>query len=240
MDYPLLTRLIAEFFGTLLLVLLGNGAVANVDLVKSKGNKGGWILIALGYGMGVMLPAMIFGTISGNHINPAFTIGLAMINLFPMSEVVPYILAQLLGAIVGQILVVGIYKPHYDVTDDHGAVLGTFATSNVSKSCLNGFITEVIGTFVLIFCALGITSSQSNPKLDALALGFLVMTLVISLGGTTGPALNPARDLGPRLVHIVLPLKHKGSADLSYAWVPILAPLIGGVTAAECWKLLFS
>ena len=213
--------------------------MANVDLVKSKGNNGGWILIALGYGMGVMLPAMMFGTISGNHINPAFTVGLAAAGLFPVNEVAPYVVAQIFGAIMGQLLVIGVYKPHYDITKSNEAILGTFATSNASQSYINGFITEFIGTFVLVFCALGVTSAHSDPKVEALALGFLVMTLVISLGGTTGPALNPARDLGPRFFHFIFPLKQKGSSEWQYAWIPILAPLAGGIVAAELWKLVF-
>ncbi|QBO36820.1 aquaporin family protein [Periweissella cryptocerci] len=239
MDYPLMTRLVAEFFGTMLLVLLGNGAVANVDLANTKGHHGGWILIGLGYGIGVMVPAMMFSTISGSQINPAFTIGLAVSGMFPWNEVLPYITAQMLGAMVGQLLVVAAYKPYYDKTTDTLAVLGTFATTDAAKSHFNGFVNEFIGTFVLVFGALGMTADKIDARVDSVALGFLVMTLVISLGGPTGPGLNPARDLGPRIVHSLFPLKHKEDSHWHYALVPVVAPILGGILATELWKLFF-
>ena len=212
MDYSLMTRLAAEMIGTALLIVLGNGAVANVDLKGTKGYGSDWMLIAVGYGFGVMMPAMIFGGISGNHINPAFTIALAS------------------------------NKPYYDQTEDVNHVLGTFSTINSVGSKFNGFVNEFFGSFVLFFGALGITKApffQDNLGTAHLALGFLVWTLVASLGGPTGPGLNPARDFAPRLVHALLPLKHKGSSQWGYAWVPVVAPICAGVVAVFLYKLLF-
>ncbi|EUJ30271.1 glycerol uptake facilitator related permease (major Intrinsic protein family) [Listeria floridensis FSL S10-1187] len=242
MDYTLMTRLLAEFFGTALLIILGNGAVANVDLKGTKGFGSDWMLIAVGYGCGVMIPAMMFGGISGNHINPAFTIGLAVAGLFPWAEVVPYIIAQFAGAMVGQLIVVACYKPYYDQTTSPDHILGTFSTINAVRSKTNGFINEFVGSFVLFFGALGITKAPffaDNLGTAHLALGFLVWTLVASLGGPTGPGLNPARDLGPRILHALLPLKHKGSSEWSYAWIPVVAPILAGILAVLLYQVVF-
>ncbi|KRL03964.1 MIP/aquaporin family protein [Liquorilactobacillus oeni] len=243
MDYSLATRLAAEFFGTAIMVLLGNGSVATVDLERTKGSNSGWIVIAVGYGFAVMIPALMFGSISGNHINPAVTIGLASIGLFPWSEVLPYIFVQLLGAIIGQLILYACFKPHYDLTTDTNRVLGTFSTTDATKNNLNGFINEFFGTFVLVFGALGITTApefaKGNQMSGFIGLGLLVMVIVASFGGPTGPALNPARDLGPRLVHQLLPLKHKGSSQWGYSWVPVLAPTLAGICAAILFKLFF-
>ena len=156
MDFSLIARLAAEFIGTAIMIILGNGAVANVDLKGTKGNGSDWMLIAVGYGAGVMIPALLFGSISGNHINPAFTIGLATAGLFPWAEVAPYIAAQMLGAIAGQLVVIAAYKPHYDLTTESNKILGTFSTIDATGSHLNGFINEFIGSFILFFSALGI------------------------------------------------------------------------------------
>ena len=239
-------RLFAEFLATAMLIILGNGAVANVDLKGTKAGSGdgahGWNLIAIGYGFAVMMPAMIFGHVSGNHINPAFTLGLAINGNFPWAEVVPYIGAQFLGAMFGQLLVVAMYKPYYDQTTNQAHILGTFSTANAANSQLNGFVGEFIGSFILFFAAVGITKGQmfaNNPGLAHLALGFLVWALVIAVGGPTGPALNPARDLGPRLVHQFLPLKNKGDSNWSYAWVPVLAPICAGILAVFVFNTFF-
>lgn len=240
--FSLIIRLSAEIIGTAMMVFLGNGAVANAELKGTKGHGAGWILIALGYGFAVMMPAMIFGGISGNHINPAFTIGLAVSGLFPWTEVVPYILAQFIGAFIGQLLVFAAYKPFYDQTEDVDAVLGSFATTPASGSALNGFIGEFIGSFILFFAALGVTKAgffHSNLGTAHLALGFLVAALVVSIGGPTGPALNPARDLAPRILHAVLPLKHKGSSHWDYAWVPVVSPILAAICAVALYKFLY-
>ena len=162
--------------------------------------------------------------------------------MFPWAEVVPYIIAQLIGAAIGQLIVVACYKPYYDQTEDVNHVLGTFSTINSVGSKFNGFVNEFFGSFVLFFGALGITKApffQDNLGTAHLALGFLVWTLVASLGGPTGPGLNPARDFAPRLVHALLPLKHKGSSQWGYAWVPVVAPICAGVVAVFLYKLLF-
>lgn len=240
-DYSLAVRAACEFIGTAILIIIGNGTVANVHLKGSKGYGGGWSLIAMGYGFGVMIPALMFGGISGNHINPAFTIGLATWGMFPWADVAPYVVAQMLGAMAGQLAIVATHKPYYDRTESSADVLATFSTVNAAHSRVNGFANELLGSVILFSCALAIINSPlttTEPGLAHLALGFLVWGLVAGLGGPTGPALNPARDLGPRIVHALLPLKHKGPSDWGYAWVPVVAPLLAGLIGVGCWKLL--
>lgn len=242
MEYSFFAKLAAEFFGTAILVLLGNGSVANVELKGTKGNGSDWLVIAVGYGCGVMVPALMFGTISGAQINPAFTIGLAVSGMFSWSQVLPFIIAQMLGAIFGQLVVYFAYKPHYDLTTNTESILGTFSTIDASHSSWNGFANEFIGSFVLFFGATAFTHApyfEANKGSVFIALGFLVGTLVASLGGATGPALNPARDLGPRLVHAMLPIKHKGSSQWGYASVPVVAPILAGICAVALYKGLF-
>ena len=242
MTYTFTTKLIAEFIATAMLIILGNGSVANVELKGTKGHASGWLTIAVGYGMGVMLPAMIFGGISGNHINPAFSIGLAVSGLFPWAEVGPYIIAQLLGAMFGQLVVYAIYKPYYDQTENVDPVFATFSTTDAAGSQLNGFLNEFVGSFILFFSALGITKSPffaDNQGTAHLAIGFVVLVLVASVGGPTGPALNPARDFGPRIMHAILPLKYKGSSHWDYAWVPVIAPILGAIVSVFLYKTLF-
>ncbi|WP_103851391.1 MIP/aquaporin family protein [Lactiplantibacillus plantarum] len=239
-------RYAAEFFGTLILVLLGNGAVANAFLKNTTGNddpglaNGGWLLVASGYGLGVMLPAMMFGSISGNHLNPAITIGQAVIGIFPWAHVAPYL--QFLGAIAGQCLILALYWPHYRQTTDNEAVLGTFATSDHANSQLNGFVTEMVGTAVLIFGAMGLYRGMffhQNSDIANIGVGLLIAAMVISLGGPTGPTLNPARDLGPRLVHALFPVPNKGSSHWEYSWVPVVAPIVGAVIGIWIYKIFF-
>lgn len=241
-------RYVAEFFGTLILVLLGNGAVANSFLKQTTGNgelgqsNGGWLFIASGFGLGVMLPAMMFGSMSGNHINPAVTIAQATAGIFPWGQVVPYIVAQMLGAIVGQLLVVAIYWPFYKKTEDEGAILGTFSTGDPVGGSSNGFVTEFIGTFFLLFISLGLYRGmfiKTNIDLANIAVGLLIAVEVISMGGPTGPALNPARDLGPRIVHALLPIPNKGSSNWGYAWIPVVATTLGGVAGILMYHLFF-
>ena len=288
MDFTWAVKYATEFLGTAILIILGNGAVANVELKGTKGHQSGWLVIAVGYGMGVMIPALMFGNVSGNHINPAFTLGLAVSGLFPWAQVAPYIVAQVLGAIFGQALVVATHRPYYLQTEKANNILGTFSTiSSIDQgtkesrfaATVNGFINEFVGSFVLFFAALGMTknffgaevlqymkqmASQSGQTLDLsqiavkaqvaphttaglsvahLGLGFLVMALVASLGGPTGPGLNPARDLGPRLLHAFLPKsilgEHKGDSKWWYAWVPVVAPIAAGITAVMLFKFLY-
>ena len=288
MDFTWAIKYATEFLGTAILIILGNGAVANVELKGTKGHQSGWIVIAVGYGMGVMIPALMFGNVSGNHINPAFTLGLAISGLFPWAQVAPYIIAQVLGAIFGQALVVATHRPYYLKTENPNNILGTFSTisslDNGTKeshfaATVNGFVNEFVGSFVLFFAALGLTknffgsevlqymkqmASQAGQNLDFsdlaikaqvaphtasglsvahLALGFLVMALVTSLGGPTGPALNPARDLGPRLLHAFLPKsvlgEHKGDSKWWYSWVPVVAPIAAAIAAVAIFKFLY-
>ena len=288
MDFTWAIKYATEFLATALLIILGNGAVANVELKGTKGHQSGWIVIAVGYGMGVMIPALMFGNVSGNHINPAFTLGLAISGLFPWAQVAPYIIAQVLGAIFGQALVVATHRPYYLKTENPNNILGTFSTisslDNGTKeshfaATVNGFVNEFVGSFVLFFAALGMTknffgsevlqymkqmASQAGQNVDFsdlaikaqvaphtasglsvahLALGFLVMALVTSLGGPTGPALNPARDFGPRLLHAFLPKsilgQHKGDSKWWYAWVPVVAPILAAIAAVALFKLLY-
>ena len=288
MDFTWAIKYATEFLGTAILIILGNGAVANVELKGTKGHQSGWIVIAVGYGMGVMIPALMFGNVSGNHINPAFTLGLAISGLFPWAQVAPYIIAQVLGAIFGQALVVATHRPYYLKTENPNNILGTFSTisslDNGSKeshfaATVNGFVNEFVGSFVLFFAALGMTknffgsevlqymkqmASQAGQNVDFsdlaikaqvaphtasglsvahLALGFLVMALVTSLGGPTGPALNPARDLGPRLLHAFLPKsvlgEHKGDSKWWYSWVPVVAPIAAAIAAVAIFKFLY-
>lgn len=243
MEFALSSRLMAEFFGTALMIMLGNGSVANVELKGTKGYHSGWIVISIGYGFAVMIPALMFGKISGNHINPAFTLGLAIAGDFPWHEVLPYISMQFLGAIAGQLVVLACFKPHYDITEDPEAVLATFSTIDATESRFNGFVNEFFGTFTLVFSALAITHSPifnlGNQGAGFIGIGLLVMVIVTSFGGPTGPALNPARDLGPRIVHALFPLKHKGSSQWRYAWIPVVAPFVAGACATLLYKAIF-
>ncbi|MDR0614824.1 MAG: aquaporin family protein [Lactobacillales bacterium] len=246
-----MVKYVTEFFGTMFLIILGNGAIANVELKGTKGFASGWMTIAWGYGMGIAIPALMFGNISGNHINPAFTLGLAINNMFPWAHVMQYIVVQFLGAMVGQLIVYAIHKPYYDLTTEKNAILGTFSTIDNANSCLYGFLSEFFSSFVLFFGALGITklffgAQQTNAGFHAgsleighLALGFLVMALVASMGGATGPGLNPARDLGPRILHAILPLKNKGDSKWWYAWVPVLAPILASAIAVALFKFIY-
>lgn len=280
MDVTWTVKYITEFIGTALLIILGNGAVANVDLKGTKGNNSGWVIIALGYGFGVMIPALMFGNVSGNHINPAFTLGLAVSGLFPWAHVAQYIIAQVLGAMFGQLLVVMVHKPYYLQTENPNHILGSFSTiSNVDDGTaashkaawINGFLNEFLGSFVLFLGAMAMTKNyfgselvgklvdagydqtvaqtQASPYVTGslavahLGIGFLVMTLVASLGGPTGPGLNPARDLGPRIVHHFLPKsilgEHKGDSKWWYAWVPVVAPILAAICAVALFKLIY-
>jgi glycerol uptake facilitator protein len=239
MDHTLVVRLFAEFFGTALLVILGNGSVANTELQSAKGFGTGWLNIAVGYGAGVAIPALAFGAYSA-QINPAFTLALATTGHFPWSEVAPYILAQVLGAIVGQLVVVLVYTPYFRRTTNEEAFFASFATTNAADNKWNGFWNEFFGTFILVLAALGITEAVAYKGIAGLGLGILVATLVTSMGGATGPGLNPARDFGPRLVHQMLTFKHKGSSHWDYAFIPVLAPIMGAIVAALIWYNVFA
>ncbi|WP_455677118.1 MIP/aquaporin family protein [Pseudoscardovia suis] len=240
MDYPLATRLLAEFLGTAILLILGNGSVAAVSLKGSKEFHAGWIVIVIGYACGVMFPCLMFGGISGSHINPAMTIGQAINGMFPWNEVLPYIIAQILGAVVGQLIVVLCYLPYYKQTEDVDAVFGTFSTNDAANNKFNYFVNEFVGTLVLVLCALCSLSlpwGKANLAAGAITVGLVCGALVAALGGPTGPALNPARDLMPRLLHQILPLPHKGSSHWTESWIPVVAPICGAIVGVPLFKL---
>jgi glycerol uptake facilitator protein len=239
----------AEFVGTALLILLGNGVVANVVLPKTKGHGSGWIVITFGWGMAVFVAVWCVGPISNAHINPAVTLGLTLAGGFPWSSLPGYWLSQMLGAIAGAALVFVFYKDHYAASDDPDAKLATFATAPAIRNTQQNFLSELIGTFVLVFAVILAAEPTLNLEeiidnaspggvkiglgtLGALPVGLLVLAIGLSLGGTTGYAINPARDLGPRIAHDLLPIPGKRDSDWDYAWIPVAAPLAGAILAA--------
>lgn len=229
---------LAEFIGTMILIILGNGVVANVVLHKSKGNNSGWIVITAGWGFGVAVAAYATGWISGAHLNPALTIALASIGKFSWALVPGYILAQLLGAFTGAVFVYLTYKQHYDESDDADGKLATFSTGPAIRNLFWNSVTEIVGTAMLVLGILGITQTQNNlAGMGTFMVGVLVWALGLSLGGPTGYAINPARDLGPRIAHALLPIKGKRDSDWGYAIVPVVAPIIGGVAGAFIFKM---
>ena len=244
--------LLAEAVGTLLLVLLGDGVVANVVLNRTKGEKAGWIVITVGWGIAVAMAVYAVGRISGAHLNPAVTIGLAVIGSFSWAEVPGYIAAQMAGGFAGAILVWLMYLPHWAVTPDPASKLAVFATGPAIRSAPANFIGEVIGTAVLLFGILAIAANAQTLNkpgdvdlsfvfsrgLQPLLVGILVLGIGVSLGGPTGYAINPARDLAPRLAHAVLPIPGKGGSDWEYAWIPVVAPLIGGALGAGLYFMI--
>lgn len=234
-----MSTFLAELFGTMILILLGNGVVANVSLKKSKANGGGWIVVAMGWALAVAIPVFIFGPISGAHFNPAVTIGNAVIGNFAWSQVAPYIIAQMIGAILGGCLVYLHYLPHWKETDDAATKLGCFATAPAISSVVGNFISEFIGTFVLVFALLGIGNTTMVDGLAPIVVGLVILVIGLTLGGTTGYAINPARDLGPRIAHAILPIPGKGDSDWKYAWIPVVAPIIGGIAGAVAFACLF-
>ena len=235
-----MTPFLAELIGTAFMILLGNGVVANVVLKGTKGNDSGWIVITTGWALAVYVGVVFAAPYSGAHLNPAVTLGLDIAGQFAWNSVVAYIIAQLLGAMTGTFLVWLMYKDHYNSTEDSSGILMTFATKPAIKRPLVNIISEIIGTFVLVFIIFHFTSAEIvNDKtqiglgsLGALPVAFLVWAIGLSLGGTTGYAINPARDLGPRIMHTILPIKSKGSSEWDYSFVPILGPVIGAALAA--------
>ncbi len=242
---------VAEFLGTAILILLGDGVVANVLLNKSKGEASGWIVITFGWGMAVAMAVYAVGGVSGAHINPAVTIGLASIGEFPWADVPGYVVGQVLGAMFGAVLVYLAYLPHWGITDDPGLKLAVFSTGPEVRDYPKNTLTEIIGTAMLLLGVLGIFSFGGTGAGDTageglvalfgggvapLIVGLLVFSIGLSLGGPTGYAINPARDLGPRIVHAILPIE--GDSDWSYSWVPIVGPIIGGILGAVIWTIM--
>lgn len=224
-----------ELIGTMMLILLGNGVVANVVLNQTKGNNSGWIVITIGWAMAVFIAASAIG----GHLNPAVTIGLAIAGKCDWANVGAYISGQILGAMLGAGLVWLQYRDHYNVTEDAGGKLATFSTAPAISNVLNNLISEIIGTFVLVIAALRLAEPNVGlGAVNALPIALVVLGIGLCLGGTTGYAINPARDLGPRIMHAILPIERKGSSNWSYAWIPIVGPIIGAVLAASINNML--
>ncbi|MDP4130340.1 MAG: MIP/aquaporin family protein [Bacteroidota bacterium] len=236
----------AEYVGTLLLLLLGNGVVANVVLTDTKGQNSGWIVICTGWGLAVFVAVVVAGPFSGAHLNPAVTLALAIGGKFSWASVLPYVLAQMLGAMSGSFLVWLMYRDHYNRTKDPGLQQASFCTSPAIYNPIANLFSEIVGTFVLTYTIFYITGAEITSSktliglgsVGAIPAGLLVWVIGLSLGGSTGYAINPARDLGPRIMHALLPMKGKGESNWSYAWIPVLGPLLGGVLGALVYVVL--
>ncbi|SDY50534.1 MIP/aquaporin family protein [Thermoactinomyces sp. DSM 45892] len=228
---------VAELIGTMLLVLLGNGVVAGVVLNKSKAQNSGWIVITFGWGFAVMLAAYMVGHYSGAYLNPALTIGFAIAGKLAWAKVGSMIAAQMIGAFLGAILVWLHYLPHWKETQSPADKLAVFSTGPAIRSPFANFMSEAIGTFVLVFVllAFGAKGLVFADGLQTMAVAFLIVSIGMSLGGTTGYAINPARDLGPRIAHAILPIAGKGSSDWGYAWIPVIGPIVGAILAAVAY-----
>ena len=235
-----MTPFIAEIMGTFLLILLGCGVNANVVLKDTKGHNSGWIVITTGWAFAVYIGVVVAAPYSGAHINPAVSIGLAAAGEFPWEKVPSFLLAQFIGAMLGATLVWLVYKDHFDRTEEQGSKLGVFSTSPAIRNTFTNLLGEISGTFVLVFAVLFFTDAtilESEAiiglgSLGAIPVAFVVWGVGLCLGGTTGYAINPARDLGPRIMHALLPIKNKGLNDWSYSWIPVIGPILGGVLAA--------
>lgn len=223
----------------MILIVLGGGVVAGSLLKFSKGENGGWVVITIAWGLAVAMAAYAVGGISGAHLNPALTIAFAIIGTFPWADVPLYVIAQLLGAMFGAIIVYFAYLPHWAETEDAGAKLGVFATSPAIRHPLSNVATEMIGTFILLLAILALGGNVIVDGVNPILVGLLVVVIGMSLGGPTGYAINPARDLGPRIAHFLLPIPGKRDSDWSYAWVPIVGPIIGGALGALFYKQFF-
>lgn len=234
-----MSNFLAEIVGTMILIILGGGVVAGVVLKGSKSENAGWIVITVGWGLAVAMGVYAVGQISGAHLNPAVTVAVAIRGGLSWGEVPAYILAQMIGAFAGAVLVWAHFMPHWGQTEDQGAKLGVFATGPAIRSFWPNLLSETIGTFVLILGLLFIGVNKFADGVNPLVVGGLVLAIGLSLGGTTGYAINPARDLGPRIAHFVLPIPGKGDSDWGYAAVPVLGPIFGAVLGATVYSWLF-
>ncbi len=241
-----MTTFVAELIGTMLLIILGDGVVANVLLSKSKGQNAGWIVITTGWAIAVFVGVYAVGAYSGAHINPAVTVGLAAAGEFPWADVPLYIVAQMIGAFIGAVIVWLAYFPHWAETADPGLKLAVFSTGPAIRNTVWNLVTEIIGTFMLVFGVLVIVNANQSADtnvvgaLFVIPVAFLVWGIGLSLGGPTGYAINPARDLGPRIAHFLLPIPGKGDSDWGYSWIPVVGPIIGGIIGGILWALLVS
>ena len=241
-----MTPFMAEFLGTMLMILLGDGVVANVVLNDTKGNNSGWMVITTAWGLAVFVGVTVAGPYSGAHFNPAITIGLAIAGKFAWASVIPYIIAQFLGAFLGAFLVWIMYFDHFKRTNNPAAILSVFCTGPAVRNYISNISSEIIGAFVLLFTIFYISGAEITSTKTPIGLGtvgaipvaLLVWVIGLSLGGTTGYAINPVRDLGPRIMHAILPIKGKGTSDWAYSWIPILGPFIGTAIAAFAYMAI--
>lgn len=230
---------LAEFLGTLILIVFGGGIVAGAVLKTSKAFNAGWYTIVVAWGLGVTFAIYAVGSISGAHINPAVTLGLAFVGEFPWDKVLGYIISQILGAFSGAIIVWIFYIPHWSKTEDKISKLAVFSTVPAIRSGIHNLVSEIIATAILVFGLLFIGTNNFTEGLNPLVVGALIMAIGFSLGGTTGFAINPARDLGPRIAHFILPINGKGDSDWSYAPIPIMGPVLGGLFGGAAYKMLY-
>ena len=242
-------KYLAEFAGTMFLLIFGNGVCANASLMKTKGNKGGFFMVVSGWAIGVALVVFMFMRSSGAHFNPAITVTFALAGNFPWHDVVPYLVAQFAGAFCGAVFVYLVYFKHFQATEDGDDKLGLFCTMPAIRSPLCNCLTEILATAALLFVVSGLGYAAKDtadagaklfdPGFSALCVGMLILAIGLALGGPTGFAINPARDLGPRFAHFILPMKNKRDSDWGYAWVPIVGPMIGGVLGYLMWYAIF-
>lgn len=234
-----MTAFLGELVGTMILIIFGAGVVGGVLMKKSKAEGAGWIVITAGWGLAVAIGVYAVGNVSGAHLNPAVTIGFASIGEFPWADVPMYILAQMVGAIIGAVIIYFHYLPHWSETEDEDAKLSVFATIPAIRHPLSNLTSEIIGTFILLLGLLAIGANEFTEGLNPLIVGALILAIGLSLGGTTGYAINPARDLGPRIAHFFLPIPGKGKSDWGYAWIPFFGPIIGGSFGALFYQRVF-
>jgi len=230
---------LGEIIGTAILIILGGGVCAGVGLKRSFAHNSGWIVITFGWGLAVAVAVYAVGQISGAHLNPAVTLGLAFNGVFPWNEVPSYILAQMIGAFLGACIVFLHYLPHWKETEDPAVKLGVFSTGPAIPHYFSNLVSELIGTFVLVVGILAIGANKFTEGLNPLIIGFFIVSIGLSLGGTTGYAINPARDLGPRIAHFVLPIPDKGTSNWKYSWIPVVGPIFGGSFGGSFYKAVF-
>ncbi|QQC49469.1 glycerol uptake facilitator protein [Streptococcus dysgalactiae subsp. equisimilis] len=229
-----------ELLGTFILVLLGDGVVSACILNKTKAQNSGWIAIVLGWGIAVTVAVYISGFMSGAHLNPAVTLAMAAIGSLPWSQVVTYLVAQFLGAMLGALVLYLHYYPHWKETKDAGTILACFSTGPAIRHTWSNLLGEALGTAVLVITVMAIGPNKVAAGFGPIIVGFVVMAVGFSLGATTGYAINPARDLGPRIMHALLPIPNKGDSDWSYAWIPVLGPILGGVAGALIYQVILN
>jgi glycerol uptake facilitator protein len=234
-----MSAFVGELIGTMILIIFGCGVVAGSNLKNTYSNSGGWVVITFAWGLAVATGVYAVGKVSGAHLNPAVTLALAFDGSFPWADVPKYILAQMIGAIIGAALVYFHYYPHWKATEDSGSKLGVFSTGPAMPHTTANLFSEMFGTFILVMGILAIGANKFTDGLNPLIVGLLIVVIGMSLGGTTGYAINPARDLGPRIAHAILPIAGKGSSNWGYAWIPIVGPLLGGAFGGVFYKAVF-